>query len=302
MPFQIKHINILELEVDALVNSTNFFVYGFSGVDKLIHEYGGEEFEKECDAISRTLHYGEAAWTKAYGDLKCRYVIHTSGPVYADGNRGEPALLRSCYFESLRLADNLGCKSIAFPLMCTGAMGYPASEALGIAIGKITEYLTLINPELYVTLAIYGSQAEAIMNCNVEGLNEYIDGCSGGHGPIDISIKTPEPLYQLLRSYIDKSGMKDSDVYGALYMPRQTFNKIINGVSVTPKKETLIGIALILKLSISDLNKLLSSAGLALSDNVFDQIVRYFFTKRIYDLYELNTQLVKFGQQPIFTE
>jgi O-acetyl-ADP-ribose deacetylase (regulator of RNase III) len=127
-------------EVDAIVNAANGSLMGGGGVDGAIHRAGGPSILDECREIRRTaypdgLPTGKAVATTA-GDLPARWVIHTVGPVYA--REPDPAaLLASCHVESLRVADELGARTVAFPAISTGVYGYPFEEAAPVAVGAV---------------------------------------------------------------------------------------------------------------------------------------------------------------------
>lgn len=126
-------------ETDAIVNAANTKLAGGAGVDGAIHAAGGPSIMAECRKIGGCP-TGQAVIT-AGGSLKARYVIHTVGPVYQGGMRGEAALLKSAYLESLRLASARGLKSLAFPAISTGVYAYPVEEAARIALTTAMEYL-----------------------------------------------------------------------------------------------------------------------------------------------------------------
>lgn len=131
--------DITEQATDAIVNAANSRLAGGGGVDGAIHRAGGPAIMAECRKIGGCP-TGKAVITTG-GNLKARYVIHTVGPVYHDGTKGEPALLKSAYLESLKLASTKGLKSVAFPSISTGAYGFPLREAAAIALGTVMEYL-----------------------------------------------------------------------------------------------------------------------------------------------------------------
>lgn len=135
--------DITRVEADAIVNAANSALAGGGGVDGAIHRAGGPEIMRELDELRpriRRLATGDAVVTGA-GRLPARFVFHTVGPIYRDGNHGEPDLLAACYRTCLRLADERGVSTIAFPAISTGVYGYPAAEAAQIAVREVVAYL-----------------------------------------------------------------------------------------------------------------------------------------------------------------
>ena len=137
--------DITKQAVDAIVNAANCSLLGGGGVDGAIHRAAGPELLAECRTLNGCK-TGEAKITKGYR-LPARYVIHTPGPVWHGGNKGEAELLRSCYLNCLALASENGCKTVDFPSISTGVYHFPLEKASGIAIGAIAEYLSA-HPEL----------------------------------------------------------------------------------------------------------------------------------------------------------
>jgi O-acetyl-ADP-ribose deacetylase len=162
--------DITRVEVDAIVNAANSLLMGGGGVDGAIHRKGGSAILEECRKIvSRQggCKTGEAVITTA-GNLPARYVIHTVGPVWNGGNRGEADLLAACYRNSLHLAEEYECTSIAFPGISTGIYGYPKAEAAKIAIDTITEQLAGIHNIKKVIMVCFDEESYSIISSELK--------------------------------------------------------------------------------------------------------------------------------------
>ena len=171
MPLQIIRQDITKMRVDAIVNTTNEEMVGYSGVDLAVHEGAGPELDAECAKIA-PLGLGCAKITKGY-NLDAKYVIHTSGPTWRGGLMGESIILRSCYIESLKLAVANGCSSIAFPLISSGVYGYPKDQVLKFAVQVITEFL--FEHELMVYICVFDRQSYEFSKKLFTEISEFID-------------------------------------------------------------------------------------------------------------------------------
>ena len=350
MPFQIIRNDITKVKADAIVNTANPKPRIGQGTDSAIYTAAGEEQLLDARKKIGDIAPGQAVSTDAFA-LSAKYIIHTVGPSWIDGNHGERDVLRSCYEESLMLAAKLKCKSIAFPMIATGVYGFPKEEALNIALSSIGKFL--LTHEMKVTLVVFDRKALELSEQLVGGIEQYIDEHAAdllrkseyGDGyasdirrrriaqleraealydrkesdaeevadeaisPItslpDVSGKSLEDILggagesfqQKLFKLIDERGLDDVTVYKKANIDRKVFSRIRCKADYKPKKKTAVAFAIALELDLPTTLDLLSRAGIAFSpSDWFDLIVSYFITNKIYNIYEINAALFKYGQ------
>lgn len=149
--------DITKQQVDAIVNAANSSLTGGAGVDGAIHAAAGRELYEECLMLGGCP-TGEAKATKGY-NLPAKWVIHTVGPIYRDGQRGEPEKLSRCYLNSLKTATTLPAKTVAFPCISTGAYGFPFEDATAIALDETIKFLKEDSSIEKVTFVCFGQEA-----------------------------------------------------------------------------------------------------------------------------------------------
>ena len=302
MPFTIVRNDITNMQVDAIVNTANPEPVVGAGTDAAIHQKAGAELLEYRRKIGR-IACGSSAVSPAFR-LDAKYVIHTVGPVW-EGGRGEERLLRLCYDNSLKLAVEHNCRSIAFPLISSGNYGFPKDKALQIAISAFSAFL--LEQEMQIYLVVYDRSAFSLSEKLFSGIASYID-----ENYIAQQVKAQAPYYrsenrrprhaaaarevcmeaaadfstaafmkapslqealdnvdegfsQRLLGLIDASGKKDSQIYSRANVSRQHFSKIRNNPDYRPTKATALAFAIALELNMADTLDLIGRAGYALT-------------------------------------
>ena len=318
MPLEIVRNDITKMKVDAIVNAANESLLGGGGVDGAIHRAAGSGLLAECKTLGGCK-TGKAKITGGY-NLPAKYVIHTVGPIYDDGKHGEEALLESCYRESLALAKEHQCETVAFPLISSGVYGYPKDQALKVAIDVIGDFL--LENEMTVYIVIFDKAAYKISEKLFSDIAEYIDDnyvdehtdysreCirmnalpsmaprkrrkkSDDDFPemcdskamladdLDAKLKQiDESFSQMLLRKIDEKGMTDAECYKKANIDRKLFSKIRSDVHYKPSKPTALAFAISLELSLTETEDMLRKAGFALSHSNKFDIIIEYFISK----------------------
>ena len=324
MPFYMIRGDITKLQVDAIVNAANNSLLGGGGVDGAIHRAAGPKLLEECRTLGG-CETGQAKLTGGY-NLPAKYVIHTVGPIWRGGNRGERELLVSCYRNSLELASKEGCKTLAFPLISAGVYGYPKDQAVQVAVETIQSFL--LTHDVSVTLVLFDRDAATVSKSLFTDISSYIDAQfikeHADQGPecvrrevafyrdavkgMPMSAGVPgsqkealshidESFSQMLLRKIDAAGLTDAQCYKNANIDRALFSKIRNDPHYRPSKPTALAFAIALELDLNETQELLRKAGFTLSHSQkLDIIVEYFILHGNYDIFQINQALFAFDQ------
>ena len=326
MEHHLVRKDITKMKVDAIMNPTNSTMYGFSGIDRLVHEAGGPELEIQCEHL-RPLCVGEAVVTLAYG-LPCKKIVHVAVPRWLGGLSGEKLLMKTAYREGFKAAfDQTDIHSLAVPLMGSGTYGFPMSEAFSIATKAISDFEKEIrrkNKAFTVYLVLYSPASMKELKKHMMSIVEDIDdeyATTHSNLPERTQRKTPDDLFQkvltihetsakpikeslddyinrrkgsfqaTLFAFIQRSGKRESEIYKAAEITKSHFSKLKNP-DYNVQKETVLRLAVALKLNIDETNKLLESAGFTIDrSKVRDLVFEYYISKQKWDLLQIEQDI-----------
>ncbi len=329
MGFRILPADITTLEVDAIVNPTDQYYSGGGGVDYLIHEKCGAALREATFRFPR-LHLGEAKATEGFA-LPCKYIIHTSGPRYKGSEFLEVSLLGSCYRNSIALADHLGCKSIAFPLISSRGKHFPKDLALETALDAIYEAL-FEYPNMDVILTIYGKTTnlldeeffDDVISIFEEAKGYNLDDAFSLQAPMvaeesprllerslidDLidnptqtnldKIKVDENFAQMLNRLMSEKGITPSTIQADIGISGAGLYKLRKG-QINPNKNTVFALAIEFRLSREETEEMLMKAGYAINpSSMQDIILSMLIDNGIYDRYRIDDLLYSLDLQPL---
>lgn len=327
MPLELIRNDITKMKVDAIVNAANTALQRGGGVcGAIFSAAGAAELQAACNKIGGCK-VGEAVITPGF-NLPAKYIIHTVGPIWQGGHANEAQLLHNCYINSLNLALENKCDSIAFPLISSGIYGYPKDQALHIAVSAISEFL--LSNEANVYLVLFDKKAITLSEKLFTAIEKYIDDnyveerlqryrrrglelfeirelttseqivYSRARSLEDVLDQLDESFSEMLLRLIDEKGLTDVDTYKRANIDRKLFSKIRSNKNYHPSKSTALALAIALELNLDKTLDLLSKAGYTLSpSSKFDVIIQYFIEEGNYNIFEINEALFFFDQDTL---
>ena len=332
MAFKIVRNDITKVEADIIVNTANPKPKCVSGTDLAIYEAAGKEALLAERKTIGPIERGEIAVTGAY-NLNAKYIIHTVGPVWIDGNHHELEILERCYRLPLQKAIELGCQSIAFPLISTGVYEFPKDKALHIAVSVFSQFLT--EHEIEIILVVFDKTSFQLSSQIVGEIDSYIDANYVKESHINeypLSYRRSARLRSLFNStfyeepslhlsdtslkdqlanigpsfhdklfeLIDKAHLDNKDVWKRANLDRKLFSKIQCNKNYHPKKKTVFALCIALQLNLEESKDLLARADWAFSpSSKVDLIVQKAIIDKQYDIMELNITLFKYTNETL---
>lgn len=316
MAFKIFRNDITKVCADAIVNTANpfpiigrgtdFSVYNAAGVDELL------EARKKIGFIKS----GNSACTSAFNLEKngVKYIIHSVGILYQDGNSGETEILRNCYKSALQIALEKKCKSVAIPLLSSGNYNFPKELALQIAIEEISRFL--FENEIEIFLVVYDDESYKISEKLFNDVEDFLNEENLKLKNSDVNTKIEKEIIlkdldffintsknklnfqNTLQKLIADRKLNNATIYKKAGIDKKFFSKIISNKDYVPKKHTVMALGLALELSLSEYEHFLASAGYAfMPSSRFDLIIKYCVMNQIYNLINVDVILNDHGEE-----
>lgn len=327
MSFRIIRNDITKVAADAIVNTANPKPVIGGGTDSAIYKAAGKDkllAERKKIGYLKTAEVKE---TPAF-NLDAKYILHAVGPVWQNGRQGEEEQLRNTYLNSLKLAEKLRCKSIAFPLMCSGVNGFPDGKALSIAMSVLQGYA--LESDMRITLVLFGTTVMELCGSVYNDIKQFVDDnyvekaqneeysyygleeerfrerqrrnyleplskFSSDKAP-DINRlleATDEKTFvQKVMEYVKRSGKKDSEIYKPMEYSKQAYSKMMSNPNTKPRKNTAMLFCLSLELTYDESIDLLSRAGYTFDvTEKKELVVEACIRNGFYDIWRINFML-----------
>lgn len=313
MPFEIIRNDITKMKVDAIVCNGNRRLERSGGVSGAVFEAAGPKLTKYCADLPGCDN-GAAVVTPGF-DLPAKYIIHTVGPHWRNGEVGEEEILRTCYRNVLNAARKNLCQTVAIPLIASGLYGFPKTLAMRIATEEINAFVGK-HGSMTVYLVVYGPEAFGLGKELQEDIKEYITN-DQYRDAVDLRISrydrhrhkikpldenggkypTGPGFHELLFEYVEASGRPWRKVYTHAGVAKSVASKIKNNPDYTPSKLTALAFAVSLRLPLRETERLLASFGASFSpSNQGDMIIRYFIAHARFDPDDINSVLYDYDQ------
>ena len=324
VPLFIVQGDITARKADAIVTTARKSPLRGGDMDGAILRSAGPKLLEKCRALGGCK-TGQAKISRS-SRLPAKYVIHTAGPIWRGGSHGERELLASAYRSCLELALARQCESIAFPLISSGAQGFPKDLALKVAVDTLGDLLSAhdmriylvipdraafsIGEKLFSDIAAYIGSHSAEEQGNIPARQNCL-AMPVASAPAEAQFPAPaapatlqealgkldESFSQMLLRKIDEQGITDAQCYKKANIDRKLFSKIRSNVHYKPSKPTAMAFAVALELPLNEAREMLEKAGYAFSHaNKFDIIVEYFIARGNYNIFEINEALFAFDQ------
>jgi len=321
MAFRIQRNDITKVHADAIVNTANPMPVVGTGTDSAVYTAAGVQLLLAERKKIGILERGECAITPSFNlsSAGIRYIIHTAGIHWKGGQYGETDIMRKCYKNSMNLAKQYNCKSLAIPLLATGNYEFPKETALNIALDEISRFL--FENEMDITLVVYDKESfqvssklfqnvQSFINENyIEEKEEIIRGYAISYEQSEGSVPEIIPIrnlsvqdyilnnatclnfQELLRKYIYEKGLDNPTVYKrTIIIDKKLFSKIINGH--IPGKHAVMALGLALELNLEDFQTFLATANYALNpSDKFDTVIKYCIINKEYDVMKIDSLL-----------
>jgi len=291
MPFFIEKGDLVSKNVDCIVNASNVKLSMVEGVGRAIfHKAGDTVLSNACKKIGH-CDVGDAVTTPPFGIENTKLLIHAVGPIYINSKHGEEANLRSAYRKSLNICLENNYRTIAFPLL-SQEFNYPHRECYFIGVDEIMRFLRE-HPEMIVYMVIYKNFPEIIKEDKQAEIAKYIvDNTS----MIIESNKSTKKFVPLLKNYLDDKGYTNEEFAYFANIAPSALEKILSGDIEEISKETILAMAIALRLSIDEANELLNTKGYVIDPSIVsDLVVCYYLKHGGATVIDVNNMLFMYG-------